>query len=154
MSKVNTVGSQSASPDFSPMRVARISRRDLNRDNERLLAEARQHSKALRTQESLSQSLAAQVESLRNVEAKSAGVAEHLMEQINTLRGENTALHKAAAVAAQHEHEAMERMTLLRRDHKQLRQIDNAEPDIEEGMDTPAAARKHDRPQQEKSSKR
>lgn len=126
----------------------------LNRDNERLIGEARQQAKALNTQESVSQSLTAQVESLRNVEAKSAGIAEHLLEQIQTLREENTELHKTAAVSAQREHESTERMASLQRENEQLRQIGNGEPGMEEDTDAPAGVGKKNRLEQEKPFKK
>jgi len=79
----------------------------LNRDNERMLGEARQQTKALHTQEALVQSLSTQIEALRQGEAKSAGVAEHLMGQISALHEEVKALHKAAAVADLREQETV-----------------------------------------------
>lgn len=107
----------------------------LNRDNERLLGEARQQTKALHTQEALVQSLNTQIEALRLGEAKSAGVAEHFMEQISALREEVKALHKAAAVGELREQETVAMVALLQKENEQLRQIEIDEPSLEVGSD-------------------
>lgn len=105
----------------------------LNRDNERLLGEARQHAKYLHTQEALVQTLNNQVETLRQGEAKTAGVAEHLNEQISALRDEVKALHKAAAVAELREQETVARITSLQHENEQLRHAQVFEPALAEG---------------------
>lgn len=105
----------------------------LNRDNERLLGEARQQTKALHTQEALVQSLNTQIQALRQGEAKSTGVAEHLMEQISALREEVKALHQSAAVADLREQETAVLVASLQKENKQLRQAGIDEPVLEEG---------------------
>lgn len=107
----------------------------LNRDNERLLGEARQQTKALHTQEALVQSLNTQVEGLRQGEAKSAGVAEHLMEQVSALREEVKVLHKAAALADLREQETVALVAAVQKQNEQLRQSGVDEPGLEEGSD-------------------
>lgn len=99
----------------------------LNRDNERLLGEARQQAKHLHAQDALAQSLNNQVETLRQGEAKTAGVAEHLNEQISALREEVKALHKAAAVAELREQETVVAITSLRNENEQLRRAQPVE---------------------------
>jgi chromosome segregation ATPase len=111
----------------------------LNRDNERLLGEARQQNKALHTQEGLVQSLNTQIEALRQGEAKSAGVAEHLMEQISALRDEVKALHKAAAVTDLREQETVALVASLQKENEQLRQAEIDESS-EEGSDASSGA--------------
>lgn len=105
----------------------------LNRDNERLLGEARQQTKALHTQEALVQSLNTQVEALRQSEAKSAGVAEHLMGQISALREEVKELHKAAALGDLREQETVAQVASLQKENEQLRQARINKPGLEEG---------------------
>ncbi|AZC18531.1 DNA-binding protein [Pseudomonas sp. CMR5c] len=107
----------------------------LNRDNERLLGEARQHAKYLHTQEALVQSLNNQVETLRQGESKTAGVAEHLNEQISALREEVKALYKAAAVAELREQETVARITSLQNENEQLLHAQVVEPTPEEGSE-------------------
>ncbi|VVO92908.1 DNA-binding protein [Pseudomonas fluorescens] len=105
----------------------------LNRDNERLLGEARQQTKALHTQEALAQSLNTQIEALRQGEAKSAGVTEHLMEQVSALREEVKVLHKAAALADLREQETVALVAFLQKENEQLQQAGIDEPVLEEG---------------------
>jgi chromosome segregation ATPase len=107
----------------------------LNRDNERLLGEARQQTKALHTQEALAQSLNTQIQALRHGEAKSAGVAEHLMEQISVLREEVKALHQTAAIAELREQETAVLLAAVQKENEQLRQARIDEPGLEEGGD-------------------
>lgn len=94
----------------------------LNRDNERLLAEARQHSKALHNQEALVQSLNTQVEALRQDGAKSAGVTEHLKEQISLLVEEVKALHQTAAITEARDRDSLARLASLQEEKELLRQ--------------------------------
>ncbi|MBT2339828.1 MULTISPECIES: DNA-binding protein [Pseudomonas] len=112
----------------------------LNRDNERLLGEARQQTRALHSQEALVQSLHTRIEALRQGEAKSAGVAEHLVEQISVLREEVKALHKAAAVADLREQETMALVASLQKENEQLRQAEIAASGLEEGSDASSGA--------------
>lgn len=116
----------------------------LNRDNERLLAEARQQTKALHTQEALVQTLSTQIEALRQDQAKSAGVNEHLKEQLSAQREEVRALHTAAAVANLREQEAMTRMAQLQSENDQLRQAELARPSLGEGGDPQSAVEVQD----------
>ncbi|WP_080770617.1 DNA-binding protein [Pseudomonas fluorescens] len=107
----------------------------LNRDNERLLGEARQQAKHLHTQQALVQSLNNQVEVLRHGEAKTAGLAEHLNEHISALREEVKALHKAAAVAELRGQETGATITSLQNENEQLRRAQPVEPATEEGSE-------------------
>lgn len=95
----------------------------LNRDNERLLAEARQHSKALHNQEALVQSLNTQLEALRQDGAKSAGVTEYLKEQISLLTEEVKALHQTAAITEARDRDSLARLTSLQEENEVLRQL-------------------------------
>ena len=105
----------------------------LNRDNERLLGEARQQTKALHTQEALVQSLNTQIQAMRHGEAKSSGVVEHLMEQISALREEVKALHQSAAVADLRERETAVLQATAQKENEQLRPARVDEPSLEEG---------------------
>ena len=105
----------------------------LNRDNERLLGEARQQTKALHTQEALVQSLNTQIQALRHGDAKSAGVAEHLMEQISALREEVKAFHQSAVLADLREQETAVLLATLQKENEQLRQTRIEEPGLEDG---------------------
>ncbi|RKS27420.1 plasmid replication DNA-binding protein KfrA [Pseudomonas sp. WPR_5_2] len=107
----------------------------LNRDNERLLGEARQQTKTLHTQEALTQSLNTQIQVLRQGEAKSAGVTEHLTEQISVLREEVKALHQTAAIAELREQETAVLLAAVQKENEQLRQARIDEPSLEEGGD-------------------
>lgn len=126
----------------------------LNRDNERLLGEARQQTKALHTQEALVQSLNAQIEALRQGEAKTAGVTEHLMEQVSALREEVKALHKAAAVADLHEQETTALIASLQKENEQLRRVESGESGPEEGSDASSGVEKKQLAGHAKPSKR
>ncbi|TNF83831.1 integrase [Pseudomonas sp. ICMP22404] len=126
----------------------------LNRDNERLLGEARQQTKALHTQEALVQSLNAQIEALRQGEAKTAGLTEHLMEQISALREEVKALHKAAAVADLREQETTALIASLQKENEQLRRVESGESGPEEGSDASSGVEKKQLAGHAKPSKR
>ncbi|NUT90083.1 integrase [Pseudomonas corrugata] len=126
----------------------------LNRDNERLLGEARQQTKALHSQEALVQSLNAQIEALRQGEAKTAGVTEHLMEQVSALREEVKALHKAAAVADLHEQETTALIASLQKENEQLRRVESGESGPEEGSDASSGVEKKQLAGHAKPSKR
>jgi chromosome segregation ATPase len=115
----------------------------LNRDNERLIGEARQQTKALHTQETLVQSLNTQIAALRQAEARTTGLTEHLMEQVSALRDEVKALHKATAVAELREQETMALIALLQKENEQLRQVETGP---EEGSDASSGAEKHTKP--------
>lgn len=112
----------------------------LNRDNERLLGEARQQTKALHTQEALVQSLNTQIQALRHGEAKSAGVAEHLTEEISALREEVKSLHQAVAVADLREQEAVVLVAAIQKENEQLRKAGVEEPGPGEGSDNSSGA--------------
>ncbi|WNF58495.1 DNA-binding protein [Pseudomonas sp. SG20052] len=112
----------------------------LNRDNERLLGEARQQTKALHTQEALVQSLNTQIQALRLGDAKSAGVAEHLMEQISALREEVKALHQSAAVADLRERETAVLLATAQKENEQLRPARVDKPSLEEGSSASSGA--------------
>ena len=112
----------------------------LNRDNERLLGEARQQAKSLHVQEALAQSLNTQLEALRQGEAKSAGVAEHLKEQISALRDEVKALQKAAVLTDLHEQETVALVAFLRQENERLQQAGAVEPNLGEGSDATSGA--------------
>lgn len=71
----------------------------LNRDNERLIGEARQQAKALHTQTHQVQSLTAQVQALTLSEAKAGAIIEHHQAQVLGLREEVKGLNIAAAMA-------------------------------------------------------
>ncbi|MHC8354116.1 DNA-binding protein [Pseudomonas sp. LB3P81] len=107
----------------------------LNRDNERLLGEARQQTKALHTQEALAQSLNTQIQALRQGEAKSAGVTEHLTEQISALREEVKVLHQTAVVAELREQETAVLLAAVQKENEQLRQPGIDEPGLKESSD-------------------
>ncbi|MCE0460918.1 DNA-binding protein [Pseudomonas uvaldensis] len=126
----------------------------LNRDNERLLGETRQQTKALHTQEALVQSLNTQIEALRQAEAKTVGVTEHLMKQISALHEEIKALHKAAAVADLREQETLALVASLQRENEQLRQAEKEKSVLEEGGDAASGAEKKQLAGHTKPSKR
>jgi chromosome segregation ATPase len=71
----------------------------LNRDNERLLGEARQQSKELRTQRDQLLDLTAQVQQLRATEAGATAKIEHLQGQVADQAREIKALSVAMALA-------------------------------------------------------
>lgn len=116
----------------------------LNRDNERLLGEARQHSKTLHTQESLVQSLNTQIEALRQEGAKCAGVAEHLKEQTSALRQDIKALHQAVAITEARDRESLARIASLQEENERLR-LDGV---ARVGQETERAASTRAEPQQ------
>ena len=126
----------------------------LNRDNERLLGEARQQTKALHSQEALVQSLNTQIDALRQGEAKSAGVTEHLMEQVSALREEVKVLNKAAALADLREQETVALVAALQKQNEQLRQSGIDEPNPEEGSDAPSEVENNQIARHAKPSKR
>lgn len=107
----------------------------LNRDNERLLAEARQQTKALHTQEALVLSLNTQTETLRQAEARTTGVIEHLMEQVSVLHDEVKALHKAAAVAELREQKTTALVAALQKENEELRQAEEEGSDAASGVE-------------------
>ncbi|MCR4536887.1 DNA-binding protein [Pseudomonas sp. 18.1.10] len=80
----------------------------LNRDNERLLAEARQQAKTLHTQHAQIGSLTGEIQELTKSAAKSAGVAEHLLEELSAMRKETHTLRQSATEAESREQKALE----------------------------------------------
>ncbi|RJX74835.1 DNA-binding protein [Pseudomonas sp. LS-2] len=77
----------------------------LNRDNERLLAESRQQTKALHTQSDQIQTLTAQIQTLALVEARAGAIIEHHKSQVTELSGEIKSLNLSAAQATVRETE-------------------------------------------------
>ncbi|SEI54690.1 DNA-binding protein [Pseudomonas sp. NFR16] len=75
----------------------------LNRDNERLLSEARQQAEASRAQGKHVDSLSTQVQKLTLSEAKASAIIEHHKDQAVQLREEIKALTLAAALATHRE---------------------------------------------------
>lgn len=71
----------------------------LNRDNERLIGEARQQARALHTQTDQVESLTAQVQALTLSEAKAGAMIDHHQAQVLELRDEVKSLNIAAAMA-------------------------------------------------------
>jgi chromosome segregation ATPase len=67
----------------------------LNRDNERLLSEARQQAKAMATQEDLVQRLTGEISEMKTAVAKAIGAKEMLQEHISSLQVEVKALSDA-----------------------------------------------------------
>ncbi|WP_455922637.1 DNA-binding protein [Pseudomonas putida] len=125
----------------------------LNRDNERLLAETRQHSKALHNQEALVQSLNTQLDALRQDGAKSAGVTEHLKEQISLLLGEVKAFHQAAAITEARDRDLLARLASLQEENELLRQPGAGRPGLDAGIPAPTSAEPRQTTGLEKTSK-
>ena len=71
----------------------------LNRDNERLLNDARQHTKTLHVQEGQIHTLTREAQTLNISQARAEGTAEQLHDQISALRDERTTLTKAATLS-------------------------------------------------------
>jgi chromosome segregation ATPase len=92
----------------------------LNRDNERLLAEARQQAKTLHTQQAQIGSLTGEIQELTKSAAKSAGVAEHLLEELSAMRQENRTLRQSATEAESREQKALELVVSVQGQYKQL----------------------------------
>lgn len=126
----------------------------LNRDNERLLAEARQHTKALHNQEALVQSLRTQLEALRQDGAKSAGVTEHLKEQISLLVEEVKALHQTAAITESRYRDSLARLASLQEENELLRQLGAGRLGEDAGIATPTSAEPRQTTGLENTSKR
>ncbi|WP_123408222.1 DNA-binding protein [Pseudomonas frederiksbergensis] len=94
----------------------------LNRDNERLLGDARQQAKTLHGQEAQIGSLSAEVQGLRLSEAKSMAVAEQLREQVSVLREESKELQRSAIEANLREQEALALLASVQVENDQLHQ--------------------------------
>ncbi|KPB57116.1 Cointegrate resolution protein T [Pseudomonas amygdali pv. myricae] len=77
----------------------------LNRENERLLAESRQQTKALHTQSDQIQTLTAQTQALALAEARAGAIIEHHLSQVTELSGEIKSLNLSAAQATVREAE-------------------------------------------------
>ena len=71
----------------------------LNRDNERLLSEARQQSKAIAAQDDSMQRLAGEINEMKSVVARAEGAKEMLQEQIARLQTEAKSLIDASTQA-------------------------------------------------------
>ncbi|RML92453.1 DNA-binding protein [Pseudomonas savastanoi] len=82
----------------------------LNRDNERLLGEARQQSKELRTQRDQLLDLTAQVQQLRATEAGATAKIEHLQGQVADQAREIKALSVAMALAEARENNLVDQL--------------------------------------------
>lgn len=93
----------------------------LNRDNERLLGESRQQTKTLHAHEARIEALTAEIQGLKMVEAKSAGVTEQLQEQLAALRQDAKALNEAAAKSSERELEVRLLLTSAQAENHQLR---------------------------------
>jgi chromosome segregation ATPase len=89
----------------------------LNRDNERLLSEARQQTKAMTTQESVVQRLTGEINSLKTSVAKADGAKEMLQEQVELLREEAKRSSEAIVLTTQ---QAAEHKRLLENSHAEL----------------------------------
>lgn len=126
----------------------------LNRDNERLLGEARQHSKALHNQAAQVQTLNTRLEALRQEGAKSSGVTEHLKEQILGLRDEVKALHQAAAIIEARDRDSLARLATLQEENELLRQPGAGRLGQDAGIATPTSAESQQSTGLEKTSKR
>jgi chromosome segregation ATPase len=72
----------------------------LNRDNERLLSEARQQSKAVATQEDSALRLAGEITAMKTAVAKADGAKEAFQEQLGTSRAESKRLEEGLAQAS------------------------------------------------------
>lgn len=82
----------------------------LNRDNERLLGEARQQSKELRSQRDQLLDLTAQIQQLRSTEAGATAKTEHLQGQVADQAREIKALSVAVALAEARENNLIEQL--------------------------------------------
>lgn len=103
----------------------------LNRDNERLLGESRQHVKLLHGHEVKIQALTGEIQGLKLAEARSAGVAEQLQEQIATLRQDATALNETAARSGERELETRLLLVAAQSENEQLRRLQATEADTD-----------------------
>jgi chromosome segregation ATPase len=99
----------------------------LYRDNERLLGESRQQVKLLHGHEAHIQTLTGEIQGLKLAEAKSAGVAEQLQEQIATLRQNAAALNEAAAKSGERELEARLQLVAAQSENEQLQRLQATE---------------------------
>ena len=93
----------------------------LNRDNERLLGESRQQAKVVHAHEARIQTLEVEIQGLKLAEAKAAGIAEQLHEQIAMLRQEAKALNDAAAKSSERELEAKLLLATAQAENESLR---------------------------------
>ncbi|QHG23881.1 DNA-binding protein [Pseudomonas sp. DTU12.1] len=103
----------------------------LNRDNERLLGESRQQVKLLHGHEAHTQTLTGEIQGLKLAEARSAGVAEQLQEQIATLRQDATALNEAAAKSGERELEARLLLVAAQSENERLRRLQATEAETD-----------------------
>jgi chromosome segregation ATPase len=94
----------------------------LNRDNERLLSEARQQNKAMSTQEDSMQRLTGEITSMKTAVAKAEGAKELLREQLDESRDDAKRLEDKVAVADEEAAQAKRELTGLTEELTQLRQ--------------------------------
>lgn len=85
----------------------------LNRDNERLIGELRQHRSTVHTQGSELQSLSAQIQTLTVAEAQSAALVGHYRDEAQAMRKEIKSLNSAAIQAAAREGDLQRQIVLL-----------------------------------------
>jgi len=109
----------------------------LNRDNERLLGECRQQVKTLHGHEAHIQTLTGEIQGLKMAEAKSAGIAEQLHEQIASLRQDAQTLNEAATKSSERELEVRLLLASVQSENEQLRRenANDVEP-IERSVET------------------
>jgi chromosome segregation ATPase len=100
----------------------------LNRDNERLLSEARQQAKVMAAQEDSMQRLTGEINGMKTTVAKAQGAKEMLQEQLGLLRDEAKQLDEAVALANDQTTEARRLLAETSAELMQLRQ-DTNQPD-------------------------
>lgn len=100
----------------------------LNRDNERLLSEARQQARALAAQDASMQRLTLDISTLQTLVAKADGARELLQEQVGQLREDARRSDAAMATAQDQVVELRSRLEAATLELAQL-QADRAEPD-------------------------
>ncbi|MNF43388.1 Chromosome partition protein Smc [compost metagenome] len=94
----------------------------LNRDNERLLSEARQQNKVMSEQEHSMQRLTGEITSMKTAVAKADGAKEMLKEQLDQSRDEAKRLEEEVALAAEEVTQAKRQLTEFSVELTQLRQ--------------------------------
>ncbi|EJM57807.1 Plasmid replication region [Pseudomonas sp. GM49] len=94
----------------------------LNRDNERLLSEARQQNKVMSEQEHSMQRLTGEITSMKTAVAKADGAKEMLKEQLDQSRDEAKRLEEEVALAAEEVIQAKRQLTEFSVELTQLRQ--------------------------------
>ena len=94
----------------------------LNRDNERLLSEARHQTKAMSAQEHSMQCLTGEVTSMKTAVAKAEGAKEMLLERLAESRDEAKRLEESVVLAAEEVTQAKRQLTEFSVELMQLRQ--------------------------------